>query len=577
MLRLHQITKIYQHAEVLKDATWEVKPGERVGLVGVNGSGKTTQFKIILNQIEASSGEMQKPKSDKIGYLSQEFDIDPTNTIREELLKAFSEAHDIKLELASVQETLEKSDSLEEFELNRAIKKLDRLQTEFEQINGYDLERRVDQILPDIGFETTDGDRKVSTLSGGWQMRLGFGKVMLREPELLLLDEPTNHIDLETIEWVESYLKKQEVPMVIVSHDRSFLDQLCTKIVELERGTTKTYPGNYSKYKEIKDGERAIQQAAFERQQVEMERQQVFINKFRASATRSTQAKSREKQLEKLDLIEEPERDLKSLKFSFPTSKRTGKDVAQVVDLMHVYDDNILFLDANFKINRGDKIALLGPNGCGKSTLLRLLAGKEEPSDGEVKLGDHNVDLAYYEQNQAEALDKEKTVLETIADEVFKWTDTEIRTLLGQFLFSGDSVFKDVGTLSGGEKARLAIAKLLTSPANFLLLDEPTNHLDIPAKETLESAIKGFSGALIVVSHDRYFIKQVANKIAVVEDAKIKVYDGNYEYYLEKVEEEKEELLRLEKAKLAEEKRLKKQAKKLEKEKAKKSLKKPKS
>lgn len=573
MLRLSQVTKIYQHAEVLEDASWEVKPGEVVGLVGVNGSGKTTQFKIILGETEATSGNVLKPSSEKIGYLTQEFDIDPENTIKEELLRAFIEAHNIKLKLAKVEKELE---SAEGDALNTALIRLNRLQEEFEHIDGYGLERKVDKILPEIGFDTTDGDCKVKDLSGGWQMRIGFGKVMLREPELLLLDEPTNHVDLETIEWIEEYLTKLEIPMVIVSHDRKFLDKLCTKIVEVERGKTKTFLGNYSRYKEAKDEQRQMQLAAFERQQAELEKQQVFIDKFRASATRSTQAKSREKQLEKIDKIEEPESELKSLKFTFPTSKRSGKEVGKVDQLMHAYDENILFLDTNLEIERGDKIALLGPNGCGKSTLLRLIAGVEEPLDGQVKLGDHNITMAYFEQNQAEALGKEKSVLDTISDEVLDWTDTQIRTLLGQFLFSGDSVYKRVGTLSGGEKARLAIAKLLTSPANFLLLDEPTNHLDIPAKETLEEAIRAYEGALVVVSHDRYFISQVANKIAVVENNGIKIYKGSYDYYLAKIEEEVEEIKAKEREAQEEEKRQLKRAKRIEKEKARKAAKKTK-
>ena len=571
MLQLNKVTKIYQHAEVLVDASWEVKAGERVGLVGVNGSGKTTQFKIILGQTEPSSGEVIKPAGTKIGYLTQEFDIDPDNTIQEELLRAFDEAHAIKQELAKVQELLEVSEGEQ---LDRAVKKLDRLQNQFEQIDGYGLERKVDKILPEIGFATEDGERLVSTLSGGWQMRIGFGKIMLKDPHLLLLDEPTNHIDLETIEWLESFLQNKEIPMVIVSHDRRFMDQLCTKIVELERGKTKTYPGNYSQYKTVKDEQRQAQLAAFERQQAELEKQQVFIDRFRASASRSTQAKSREKQLDKLEKIEAPDSELKSLKFLFPTGVRSGKEVATVSGMMHAYDDKILFLDSALKVERGDKIALLGANGTGKSTLLRLLAHREEPLDGEVLLGEHNIDLAYFEQNQAEALDKEKTVLETIADEVFDWTDTKIRTLLGQFLFSGDSVYNRVATLSGGEKARLAIAKLLTSPANFILLDEPTNHLDIPAKETLETAIKEYEGAMVLVSHDRYFISNVANKIAVINDAAIKVYEGGYEYYLEKEQEEKDRTL----AKLREEeqaaKREAKKAKRIEKEKARKAAKK---
>ncbi len=536
MLRLTRVTKIYQHAEVLKDATWEVSPGERVGLVGVNGSGKTTQFKIILGEVEPSSGEVTKPAGHKIGYLSQEFDINPENSIREELLAAFSEAHKIKQELAAVEKRLENSSGED---LDRAVRALDRLHREFEAIDGYGLERKVDKILPEIGFATEDGDRPVSSLSGGWQMRIGFGKIMLREPELLLLDEPTNHIDLETIEWLEAFLKEKTIPMVIVSHDRRFLDQLTTKIVEIERGKTRTFKGNYSLYREQKEEERISQQAAFERQQNELARQQVFIDRFRASATRSTQAKSREKQLDKIEKLEAPESELRAVKFQFPESVRSGKEVLEIKNLTHSYDDNILFLDASLEVSRGDKIAILGPNGVGKSTLLRLIAGMETPLDGKIKLGEHNIHMAYFEQNQAEALGKDKTVLDTIGDEVAHWTDTQIRSLLGQFLFSGDSVFKTVGTLSGGEKARLALAKLLTSKANFILLDEPTNHLDIPAKETIEKAIQAYEGAMLLVSHDRYFISKTANKIAVIEDSAIRIYEGNYDYYLERERKEK--------------------------------------
>lgn len=536
MLRLTRVTKIYQHAEVLKDASWEVVPGERVGLVGVNGSGKTTQFKIILGEVEPSSGEVTKPASHKIGYLSQEFDINPENSIREELLAAFTEAHKIKQELAAVEKRIETCSGED---LDRAVRALDRLHREFEAIDGYGLERKVDKILPEIGFATEDGDRPVSALSGGWQMRIGFGKIMLREPELLLLDEPTNHIDLETIEWLEAFLKEKAIPMVIVSHDRRFLDQLTTKIVEIERGKTRTFKGNYSLYREQKEEERISQQAAFERQQNELARQQVFIDRFRASATRSTQAKSREKQLDKIEKLEAPESELKAVRFQFPEAVRSGKEVLAVEGLTHSYDDNILFLDANLEVSRGDKIAILGPNGVGKSTLLRLIAGMETPLEGKIQLGEHNIHMAYFEQNQAEALGKEKNVLDTIGDVVTNWTDTQIRSLLGQFLFSGDSVFKTVGTLSGGEKARLALAKLLTSKANFILLDEPTNHLDIPAKETIEKAIQAYEGAMLLVSHDRYFISKTANKIAVIEDATIRIYEGNYDYYLERERKEK--------------------------------------
>lgn len=573
MIRLDRISKVYPHGEVLKEITWEVKAGERAGLVGANGSGKTTQFRIILGDLEPTSGDVFRAKDARIAYLTQEFEINPDNTIRDELLTAFSEAHQIKMSLARVQEALNTAAGED---LEKLLKKLDRLQQEFEAADGYGLERRVEKILPDIGLSTADGDRPVSSLSGGWQMRLGFGKVMLRQPDLLLLDEPTNHIDLETIEWLEGYLLKQTVPMVIVSHDRRFLDRLCTKIIEVERGVATTYLGNYSSYAAAKEEIRAAQQAAYERQQEELARQQAFIDRFRASATRSTQAKSREKQIEKIEKIEAPLSELKGLKFHFPACARSGKEVAIVDSLMHAYDDNILFLDASLGIERGDKIALIGPNGCGKSTLLRLLTGREKPMEGEVRLGEHNIITGYFEQNQAEALDRDKTVLDTISDDVYHWKDVEIRGLLGRFLFSGDTVYKRVCDLSGGEKARLALAKLLTRQVNFLILDEPTNHLDIPAKETLEDAIRSFDGAVVVVSHDRYFISQIANKIIEIKEASFNVYEGGYEYYLERIEKERQEVIEAELEKERLERQAAKRARQKEKESARKAARKEK-
>lgn len=571
MLRLDRITKIYPNGEALIDATWEVKPGERVGLVGANGTGKTTQFKIITGEIEPTSGDVFIPNGAKIAYLTQEFEVNPANSVRDELLTAFKEAYKIQVALHEVQHKLADSSG---DELDRLLRKMDRLQREFELVDGYGLERRVEKILPQIGFTVADADRPVSSFSGGWQMRLGFGKVMLREPDILLLDEPTNHIDIETIEWLESYLLSQTIPMVIISHDRKLLDKLCTKIVEIERGESKTFPGNYSAYIAAKDEIRNAQQAAYERQQEELERQQAFVDRFRASATRSTQAKSREKQLEKWDIIDAPESGPRTLEFKFPAAPRSGKVVAEVKELTHTYDENIIFLDANLTILRGDRIALLGPNGCGKSTLLRLLNGKEPPTSGSIAFGEYNVFPAYFEQNQAEALDTEKTCLETIAEQVHNWKDSEIRGLLGRFLFSGDTVFKRVKELSGGEKARLALAKIMTGTSNFLILDEPTNHLDIPAKETLEAALKAFEGSVVVVSHDRYFISQVANKIIEITDGTLKEYAGGYDYYQEKLAEEREREHQSRLAKEREAQLAEKRAKQRAKDKAKKDARK---
>jgi ATP-binding cassette subfamily F protein 3 len=563
MLRLERVSKIYPTGEILKNVTWEVKSGERVGLVGVNGAGKSTQLKIITGEVEPTAGEVIRPSSLHIAYLTQEFEVDPSRTVREEFWTVFVEANQIQQSLSQVQREME---TAEPVELEKLIGKLDKLQRQFEALDGYGLEAQIEKILPDLGFTNEDGDRLVSSFSGGWQMRMSLGKILLQEPDVLLLDEPTNHLDLETIQWLENYLKGLKTPMVIVSHDREFLDRLCTKIVETERGVSNTYLGNYSAYLQQKEEAQLAQLSAYERQQKELEKQQVFVDRFRASATRSTQAKSREKQLEKIDRIEAPTANARTLRFRFPPSPRSGREVVIIEDLTHAYNDNILFLGANLLIERGDRIAFLGPNGAGKSTLLRIIMGMEKPEEGIVAIGKHNVIPGYFEQNQAEALDLNKTVMETIHDEVPDWKNEEVRTLLGKFLFSGETVFKQVQALSGGEKARLALAKMLLRPANLLILDEPTNHLDIPAKEMLEEAIQNYDGSVIIVSHDRYFISKVANKIVEIRDGELLVYNGDYHYYLDKIEEEKEK----ERKRIEAEKKAEKQADKKQKQKQKK-------
>ncbi|BAT52291.1 ABC transporter-like protein [Nostoc sp. NIES-3756] len=537
MLRLEHISKIYPTGEVLKDINWEVKPGDRIGLVGVNGAGKSTQLKIITGEMEPTAGEIIRPASLHIAYLNQEFEVDPSRTVREEFWTVFKEANQVQLALTQVQHDMQTATPEE---LDELIHKMDRLQRQFEALDGYGLEARIGKILPEMGFEQEDGDRLVSAFSGGWQMRMSLGKILLQAPDILLLDEPTNHLDLETIEWLENYLKKLTTPMVIVSHDREFLDRLCTQIVETERGVSSTYLGNYTAYLEQKAESQLAQLSAYERQQKEIEKQQAFVDRFRASATRSTQAKSREKQLDKIERIEAPVAGVRTLHFRFPPAPRSGREVVKIKDLTHIYDDKILFLGANLLIERGDRIAFLGPNGAGKSTLLRIIMGLEPATEGSVAIGEHGVIPGYFEQNQAEALDLKKTVMETIHDEVPDWKNEEVRTLLGKFLFTGDTVFKRVESLSGGEKARLALAKMLLRPANLVILDEPTNHLDIPAKEMLEEALQNYDGTAIVVSHDRYFISQVANKIVEIRDGEFRVYLGDYHYYLDKIAEEKE-------------------------------------
>ncbi|BBA79708.1 ABC transporter ATP-binding protein [cyanobacterium endosymbiont of Rhopalodia gibberula] len=539
MLRLENISKIYQTAEVLKNITWEINPGERVGLVGANGAGKSTQLKIIMGQVEPTSGEVVRPGNLKIGYLTQEFEVEPSRTVHEEFWTAFEQANQVYQELTRVQHQMEVADT---DKLDKLIHKLDKLQREFEALDGYFLDAAIAKILPEMGFKLEDGERLVSSFSCGWQMRMSLGKILLQDPDILLLDEPTNHLDLETIEWVEKYLKGLNLPMVIVSHEREFLDRLCTKIVETERGVSSTYVGNYSDYLQQKILSREVQENTYQRQQKERQKQQEFVDRFRASATRSTQAKSREKQLEKMEVVEAPTANVKTLQFEFPPAPTSGREVVIIKDLVHGYENKILFLGASLFVERGDRIAVLGPNGAGKSTLLRLIINIEKADGGEVNLGKYNVIPGYFEQNQAEALDLTKTVINTVHDEVPDWTNTKIRSLLGRFLFSGETVFKKVEGLSGGEKARLALLKMLLKPANLLVLDEPTNHLDIPAKEMLEEALSKYEGTVLCVSHDRYFISQVANKIVEIQEGELIVYPGNYHFYLDKKEEERQKV-----------------------------------
>ncbi len=542
MLRLERIGKIYPTGEVLKDVSWEVKAGDRIGLVGVNGAGKSTQMRIIAGLEEPSSGQVVRKGDPRIAYLQQEFDVDPRRSVRQELFQAFGEAAEVLNRMRLVENEMATEQAADDAELlNRLIEELGRLQSRFEALHGYELEARIDKLLPTIGFTVEQADRPVGDFSGGWQMRIALGKILLQDPDLLLLDEPTNHLDVETIQWLESYLLEQTVPLVVISHDRTFLDRVCNQIVATERGISRTYLGNYSQHLEQKELEREATQAAYERQQKELGAQQAFIDRFRASATRSTQAKSREKLLDKVERIEAPLEGTEGPRFQFPPAPRSGRLVASLKDLSHSYDDRLLFLGANLEVERGDRIALVGPNGAGKSTLLRFVLGLEQPEEGEGGIGEHNVIPAYFEQNQAEALDLNRTVIDTLFSAVPDWTQTQVRSLLGRFGLSNDSVFKNVGQLSGGEKARLALALMLVTPCNLLVLDEPTNHLDIPAKEMLEDAVRAYEGAALVVSHDRYFISRVANRIVELRDGELVVYRGDYAYYLQKKEEERQE------------------------------------
>ncbi|XP_020099772.1 ABC transporter F family member 5-like [Ananas comosus] len=534
-VRLESISKSFKGVTLLKDVSWEVKKGEKVGLVGVNGAGKTTQLRIIAGLEEPDSGNVIKAKENmKIAFLSQEFEVCPSRTVKEEFLSAFKEEMEIAERLEKVQKALESA--VEDMGLmGRLLDELDLLQRRAQDVDLDEVDVKISKLMPELGFSPEDSERLVASFSSGWQMRMSLGKILLQDPDLLLLDEPTNHLDLDTIEWLEGYLNKQDVPMVIISHDRAFLDQLCTKIVETDMGVSRTFMGNYSEYVLQKAAWVEAQNAAWEKQQKEIEHTKELINRLGAGVN-SGRASSEEKKLERLQeegKIEKPFQR-KQLKIRFPERGRSGRTVLMMKNLEFGYGDKVLFKKANLLVERGEKIAIIGPNGCGKSTLLKLAMGLEKPRAGEVLLGEHNVLPNYFEQNQAEALDLEKTVLETVEEAAEDWRIDDIKGLLGRCNFKADMLDRKVALLSGGEKARLAFCKFMVKPSTLLVLDEPTNHLDIPSKEMLEEAIQEYKGTVITVSHDRYFIRQIVNRVVEVKDKTLQDYAGDYKYYLEK-------------------------------------------
>jgi len=535
VIRFEGVSKIYSTDVVLKNISWEIRKGEKVGLVGSNGAGKSTQFKILIGEEEQTSGTIIKEGNPKIAHLKQEFDCNLNFSVRQELESSFKDIQIVAIKLLEIENKMKSLDIKKNSdELEIFVNQLAKYQAKFEALGGYKMQSDVEKILPKLGFSIEDADKLVGNFSGGWQMKVALGKIILQKPDLLLLDEPTNHLDLDTIFWLEEYLSSLKIAVVIISHDRYFLDKLCKKIIFVDRGTSEIYNGNYSFFVEQKSLNEESQNKAYQLQQKEIELQKRYIDRFRASATRSSQAKSREKQLKKISKIEAPRSKSKAPAFNFPECPRSGKLVLNIKNLSHSYEDKILFLDVNLKITSGEKIALLGPNGCGKSTLLKIIMKKIAPEIGEINLGKHNIITSYYEQNQAEALSLNEKIIDLICHKSPEWSQKKVRTFLGGFGFKNETVFKFIRQLSGGEKARLALALMIINPSNFLLLDEQTKHLDLQSKENLELAIKDYEGSLLIISHDRYFISKVANKIIEIKDSKLFSYSGNYEYFLEK-------------------------------------------
>lgn len=512
---------------IVQDATWHIHPGERIGLVGFNGTGKSTLLKLLVGEYLPSKGEVIRSRQTSIGYLHQDLlSFDTGESILQVALGAFEEVLNLEKEIELLGKQLE-ADPENENVLHAYSDALQKMDT----LDGYNIHHRTEEILQGLGFGPSDLQRPYKEFSGGWRMRVLLAKMILKQPDLLLLDEPTNHLDLPSIEWLEKYLQHYQGSVVIVSHDRWFLDRMVNKIVEVFQQRLHIYTGNYSFYLVEKELRMDLQQKAFENQQDYIRQQERFIERFRAKATKAAAAQSAIKRLEKLDIIEAPVNERPDIRINFSVDKTPGRVLCELKQVSKQFTDLQILNLADAEIERGDKIALIGANGKGKSTLLRIVAGTEQHT-GERKWG-HNVEESMYAQHQLESLNLQHTLLEELQHCGSKKTDQELRTLLGCFLFSGEDADKKIRVLSGGEKARIALAKTIISKANFLLLDEPTNHLDMHSVELLIEALNRYQGSYVLVSHDRYFVSRTANKIWEIADGKIKEFKGDYKEYLE--------------------------------------------
>ena len=508
---------------IVQDATWHIQPGERIGLIGYNGTGKSTLLKLLVGGFTPSAGTVEKGRDTSIGYLHQDLlSFDTNDSILKVALGAFERIIELEKEIEILGKKLEENHEDEKLLHDYS----DRLH-EMDVLDGYNIHHKTEEVLQGLGFANKDLDRPYKEYSGGWRMRVLLAKMILQSPDLLLLDEPTNHLDLPSIEWLEKYLQHYQGSVVIVSHDKYFLNRMVTKIIELYQKELHVYNGNYDFYETEKVQRVEMQQRAFENQQDYIRQQERFIERFKAKASKAAQAQSIVKRLDRLERIEDVEIERPNIKINFRVDKTPGKVLVELKHVTKTFPAITIVENASAEINRGDKIALIGANGKGKSTLLRIIAGTE-PFEGERKWG-HNVDESFYAQHQLEALNVNNTILDEMKECGSQQTEQELRNLLGCFLFGGDDVDKKIKILSGGEKARVALAKTITSKANFLLLDEPTNHLDIHSVELLIESLKKYEGTLILVSHDRYFVSKTANTIWEIDENKIREFKGPYD------------------------------------------------
>jgi ATP-binding cassette subfamily F protein 3 len=533
MLSLQNAGKRFGQRVLFLEANWLVRAREKTALVGANGTGKSTLMKVLAGLETLDYGSLQQTRGMSIGYLPQEGLALAGRSVFEECLTVFDEIRDMEKEIERLSGQLAVLDHAgSEYEC--AAERFSMLQERFHALDGYALDAQVGGVLTGLGFGKEDWARQTDEFSGGWQMRIALAKLLLAKPNLLLLDEPTNHLDLETRNWLEEYLHNYPFGYILISHDRYFLDVTIDRTVEIWNKRLNIYQGNYTKYLSQKDERRAQLQAAYRNQRIQIEHLEAFINRFRAQATKAKQVQSRIKELEKIERIEIPEEE-PVIHFKFPQPAPSGRTVVEVESLAKSYGAKQVLSSVKFSIERGDRIALVGVNGAGKSTLIRLLTGDEAPTAGSVRLG-HNVVSEYFAQDQYKVLNGDAGMLDDISRAALKVPEQALRSLLGCFLFSGDDVFKPLGVLSGGERNRYALARILVSPSNFLLLDEPTNHLDMRAKDVLLEALAAFSGTVIFVSHDRYFIDRLATRVLEVEGGTVTSHEGNYEDYLRRKE-----------------------------------------
>jgi ATP-binding cassette, subfamily F, member 3 len=528
MIQLSSAGKRYGHKLLFEGVDWLITNRDRIGLVGANGTGKSTLLKILGGLETLDYGSVSIAKGISAGYLPQEGLSLSGQTVFAECMSVFSDLRDMEHEMEELTARMSEVDHASA-EYAQVAERYQRLEHEFQMNDGYAIEAQVGSVLMGLGFTKEDWQRQTDEFSGGWQMRIALAKLLLEKPNLLLLDEPTNHLDLEARNWLEEYLTSYPYAFVLISHDRYFLDVTVGKIVEIWNKRVHFYPGNYEHYLEQKTQRQEQLDAAYRNQRERIEQLEVFINRFRYQATKAKQVQSRIKELERMDRIELPEEE-KTIHFSFPQPKQSGRIVAEFAGVAKAYGAKEVFRDVNFMIERGDRIALVGVNGAGKSTLIKLLAGREPLTSGEYKLG-HNVQSDYFAQDQYKELDANSRIIDDIGRLSPRSTETELRSLLGCFLFSADEVFKRIGVLSGGERNRYALLRMLLHPANFLLLDEPTNHLDMRAKDILLEALSKYTGTVVFVSHDRYFIDKLATRVFEVGEGRIEIYPGNYEDY----------------------------------------------